>query len=188
MRWFRLVILYTALALGANGAAADTGALESLREGSMLKLNFHDAPQAVPAEMPLTDLEGAERRLSDFSGQIVLVNFWATWCAPCRKEMPMLDALQADFGDDRFDVVTVAVGRNPVPAIRRFFSETGVTHVHALRDPKQALARKMAVLGLPITVILNRDGQEIARLQGDADWNGESARAIVAALKDESGS
>ncbi len=187
MRWFRLAILYTALALSANGAAADTADLAGLRQGSMMKLNFHDSPQEIPADMALTDLDGAEARLSDYAGNIVLVNFWATWCAPCRKEMPMLDALQADLGGDGFEVVTVAVGRNPVPGIRRFFSEVGVSHVRALRDPKQALARQMAVLGLPITVILDREGREIARLRGDADWNGESARAIIRALTDESG-
>lgn len=94
----------------------------------------------------------------------------------------MLDALQAEFGGETFEVVTIATGRNAVPAIKRFFEEIGVSHLPILLDPKQELAREMAVLGLPITIILNPEGQEIARLRGDAEWDGESAKAIITAL------
>jgi len=182
MRWFGFAVLYTALALGANAALAEAVPPADLREGTMLKLNFHAEAKAVPLEAPLKGLDDTDRSLAEFQGKLVVLNFWATWCAPCRKEMPALDALQAEFGGDGFAVVTVAVGRQSVPAIKRFFGETGVEHVHALRDPQQALAREMGVLGLPITVILNPEGQEIARMQGDAEWNGDSARAIIQAL------
>ncbi len=180
MRWFRSAVLYTALALGANAAFADTASLEALRDGSMKKLVFSD-PVDV-SQVVFTDPEGGEHRLADWQGKYVLVNFWATWCAPCRKEMPMLDALQAEFGGETFEVVTIATGRNAVPAIKRFFEEIGVSHLPILLDPKQELAREMAVLGLPITIILNPEGQEIARLRGDAEWDGESAKAIITAL------
>lgn len=96
--------------------------------------------------------------------------------------MPSLDALNAEFGGESFAVVPVATGRNALPAIRKLFDETGVQTLPVLLDPKQKLAREMAVLGLPITVILNPEGQEIARLRGDADWHSDSARAIVQAL------
>ena len=181
MNWLRFVVLYTALALGANAAAADTAALEALRDGTMKKLNFHAAPATIP-DLPLLDLADSPHSLTEYRGQYVLLNFWATWCAPCRKEMPGLDALQAELGGDAFQVVTIAVGRNSVQGIRRFFEETGVTHLAALRDPTQKLAREMAVLGLPITVIVSPDGEEIARLQGDAEWDSDSAKAIIAAL------
>jgi len=180
MRWFLSAVLYTALALGANTAFADAAALEALRDGSMKKLVFTDPAEV--SQVAFTDPEGGEHRLADWQGKIVLVNFWATWCAPCRKEMPMLDALQAEFGGADFEVVTIATGRNLLPAITRFFDEVGVTNLPVLLDPKQQLAREMAVLGLPITLILNRDGQEIARLRGDAEWNSDSAKAIIAAL------
>jgi len=111
-----------------------------------------------------------------------VLNFWATGCAPCRKEMPTLDALQADLGSDAFEVVVIATGRNSVDGIRKFFDETGVENLEIYLDPRQTLAREMAVLGLPITVVLNPEGQEIARLQGDADWNSESAQAIFRAM------
>jgi len=116
MSWFRFVVLYTALALGANAASADTAALEALRTGSLTKLNFHRTPTEVP-EAALLDLEDAPRSLSEFKGKYVLLNFWATWCPPCRKEMPGLAALEEELGSDKFEVVTVAVGRNSVTGI-----------------------------------------------------------------------
>jgi thiol-disulfide isomerase/thioredoxin len=177
----RSALLYTALALGANAAAADTAALAALREGDMQKLVFHPEPVAVSA-VAFADAAGAEHRLSDWQGKVVLLNFWATWCAPCRKEMPMLDALQTEFGGEDFEVVTIATGRNSVEGIRRFFEEIGVDALPVLLDPKQELARDMGVFGLPITVILDRDGREIARLRGEADWQSESAKTIVSAL------
>jgi thiol-disulfide isomerase/thioredoxin len=112
----------------------------------------------------------------------VLVNFWATWCAPCRKEMPQLNALQKEFGGDDFQVLTIATGRNSEEGIKRFFEEAGVDSLPRHQDPKQKLASQMGVFGLPISVLLDREGREIARLQGDAEWDSESARAIIAAL------
>jgi len=94
----------------------------------------------------------------------------------------MLSALQDSFGGDRFTVLTMATGHNPPDAVARFFDETGITNLPRYSDPKQALAREMAVLGLPISVIIDPEGREIARLRGDADWNSESARGIIAAL------
>lgn len=94
----------------------------------------------------------------------------------------MLEALQREFGGDAFQVVTLATGRNSPTGIKKFFAENGIDSLPRHQDPKQAVARDMSVLGLPITVILNPEGNEIARLRGDADWNSESARAIIAAL------
>ncbi|MCV6591481.1 MAG: TlpA family protein disulfide reductase [Silicimonas sp.] len=179
MRYF-FAVLYTGLALCANAALADIEDLRALREGSMKKLVFAD-PRAV-SDTAFTDPDGGEFRLSDYEGKHVLVNFWATWCAPCRKEMPMLSELQEEFGGDAFEVVTIATGRNSVPGIRKFFEEIGVDNLPLFLDPKQKLARDMAVLGLPITLILDPEGQEIARMRGDAEWNSESAKAIIRAL------
>jgi thiol-disulfide isomerase/thioredoxin len=172
-----------ALALGANAAfAADTAALEALREDSMKKLVFHSEPQAVSGQAFQLEDEAGTATLADYQGKYVLLNFWATWCAPCRKEMPQLAELQAEFGGDDFEVLTLATGRNSPAGIKKFFSDNGITNLPRHQDPKQAVAREMAVLGLPITVILDREGKEIARLRGDAEWNSESAKAIITAL------
>jgi len=172
--------LYTALALGAITAHADP-ALEALREGDMKKLMFHSAPEVVPSTVFFDEVEG-EHSLEQFRGKHVLVNFWATWCAPCRKEMPMLSNLQSEFQGDGFEVVTIATGRNSLTAMKKFLEEINVDNLPLYRDPKQQLAREMAILGLPITVLLDPEGREIARLRGDADWDSESAKAIIAAL------
>lgn len=178
-------LLYLALAVTANPALAggeDIAALEALREGDLKKLGFHSEPRAASqAGYELADGAGSGT-LADYRGKYVVLNFWATWCAPCRKEMPQLQALQDDLGGENFAVVTIATGRNSPAGIKKFFAKAGITSLPRHQDPKQALARDMAVLGLPATVILDPEGNEIARLLGEADWNSPSARAIVTHL------
>jgi thiol-disulfide isomerase/thioredoxin len=177
-----IAALTTALMLGSSPAMADVTAAAAARSGDMKKLLFHDAPQAVSdAAFELAD-DGGTATLADWQGKVVLVNFWATWCAPCRKEMPMLSALQEEFGGEDFEVLTIATGRNSPDGIVRFFDEIGVENLPRHQDPKQALAAEMGILGLPITVILDTEGREIARLRGDADWSSDSARAVILAL------
>lgn len=189
MRLLHLLTLYMALTLGAiavpSPSQAEMAGIAALRTGDMKKLVFHSAPKAVSgAEFFLAD-EAGMGTLADYRGKYVLLNFWATWCAPCRKEMPMLSALQAEFGGERFKVLTLATGRNTAAGMTKFFDEAGITNLPLHTDPKQALAREMGVFGLPITVILNPEGQEIARLRGDATWDSDSARAIITALLEE---
>ncbi len=179
MRLIRLAVLYMALGLGANTAIAD--GIEDLLVGDMRAMVLHDDPRPV-SEVVFTDPDGAEFSLADYEGQFLVLNFWATWCAPCREEMPSLDALQQELGGDDFAVVTIATGRNPLPAITRFFDEIGVTELPILLDPRQNLARDMGVLGLPITVLVSSDGQEVGRLRGDADWASEEAMALLSAF------
>ncbi|MBY5933824.1 TlpA family protein disulfide reductase [Tateyamaria omphalii] len=174
--------LYMALSVGAIPALADTSAAEALREGDMKKLIFHSTPEAVSNQsFDLADGAG-QGSLADYEGKHILVNFWATWCAPCRHEMPMLSELQTEFGGDDFEVVTIATGRNNPAAIVKFLNEINATNLPRHQDPKQKLAAQMGVFGLPITVIIDPEGREIARLRGDADWSSDSAKAIIATL------
>lgn len=192
MKFSFKTLLYTALAAGAifvgltffdNEPQANFSTIEELREGDMKKLNF-TAPQPI-VETAFLDEDGQPMTFEAFKGQYTVVNFWATWCAPCRKEMPTLEALDKAFEGKGLDVVTIATGRNPAPAIDKFFTDIGVENLTKYLDPKQALARDMAVLGLPATVILNRDAQEIARLTGDAEWDAPEAIAILTALVEQ---
>ncbi|MDP2517082.1 TlpA disulfide reductase family protein [Shimia thalassica] len=161
-----------------TGGTVDMSAVAAMREGDMKKLNFHPELRKV-SEKTFDAENGTKMTLADYEGQYVLLNFWATWCAPCRKEMPMLSDLQAEFGGDDFQVVTLATGRNAPPAMKKFFDEIGVDNLPLHRDPQSAVARDMAVLGLPVTALIDRNGNEIARLTGDADWSSDNAKAIL---------
>lgn len=178
MRKLKSVLLYTALGLLANAAIAD---IADLRVGDMRKLTVHSAPIAG-SDVAFMSEDGEEMTLADLNGQYTLLNFWATWCAPCRKEMPDLAALQTQLGGEDFQVVTVAIGRNPRPAMEAFFDEIGVDNLPLHTDARQSFSRSMGVLGLPVTLIIDPQGDEIARLQGDADWHSDSAAAIIQAL------
>lgn len=174
--------LYLALAAGAIPSHADTSAAEALRTGDMKKLVFHSTPEAVSnAAFNLADDAGTQT-LEAYRGKYVLLNFWATWCAPCRKEMPMLSELQTEFGGDTFEVLTIATGRNSPEGIKKFFKDTNISNLPRHQDPKQKLASQMGIFGLPITVIIDPEGREIARLRGDADWSSDSAKAIIRSL------
>ncbi len=183
MSVLRSALLYASLTLGANTAFADLSDVAALRDGDMKKLVLHEV--AKPAgTASFLDTDGGIHDLTEYRGKYVLLNFWATWCAPCRKEMPALDALSRELGGERFAVVPVATGRNLVPAIQKFFDQVGVEALPILLDKPQDLAREMGVFGLPVTVILDPEGQEIARMRGDADWASDSAKAIISALID----
>jgi thiol-disulfide isomerase/thioredoxin len=170
MRKILLALLYTAFGLFANPALA---------AGGMEKLIIHPEPVAIPEAMLLDGTE-AEVTLSGFKGKWLVLNFWATWCAPCREEMPSLLAL----GQARPDwaVLPIATGRNPMVQITKFYEDAGVTALPILRDPYSALSAKMGVLGLPVTVIVNPEGFEVARLIGGADWASPEALAALDAL------
>ena len=180
-------LLYAALALGANPVQAQSlsterrAALLEMRTEDMRKLKIHESPQDAVL-VTFTDPTGALHSLADSNGKIRVVNFWATWCFPCREEMPTLDALQKALGGEDFEVLAIATGFNHQEGIDSFLSQAGVTSLPVLLDPDSSLGAEFGALGLPLTLILNRDGQEIARLIGGAEWNSESAVSIISAL------
>lgn len=173
MRKMVLAALYTAFACGANA-----GAMDGLLTGDMKKLAIVE-PVALP-EAVLLDAADAEHALAEYKGKWVVLNFWATWCAPCREEMPSLDRLQTAMPE--IAVVPVATGRNAVTQITKFYEEAGVKNLPVLRDPKSGLAHAMGVMGLPVTVILDPEGREVARLIGDAEWDSPAALAVLKAF------
>lgn len=173
--------LYLATRQGESPAMPDLdfAQVEALRSGDMQKLNFGINRGS---DVAFKHEDGSDTTLAAFEGQYVLLNFWATWCAPCRNEMPHLSKLQTELSGEKFQVVTVATGTNQRPAMERFFEEIGVDNLPLHSDASSALARDMVVSGLPVTLILNPDGYEIARLIGDADWTSDSAVAILQTL------
>ena len=181
MKHILLLVLYMSISAGANAAYADSADIAALRAGDMKKLAVHSAPLKTP-ETGFISESGDVVSLLDYRGKVVLVNFWATWCAPCRKEMPGISELQSMLQGEDFEVLTIAAGRNTLPAMQRFLKQIDVDNLPLHTDPKMQLSRAMGVFGLPVTVILDKSGREVARLQGDADWSSESAVDIITAL------
>lgn len=182
-------MLYAALALGANPVFADSidlSAANELRAGDMKKLVFHAEPREL-ADLPFFTEDGTKTTLDAYEGKIVVLNMWATWCPPCRAEMPSLDALQADLGGDNFAVVTVATGRNPIASVKKFFMDANIKHLPILLDADYSFGRGIGVMGLPSTIVLDTEGREIARMIGDADWHSEDAVTLMKALLPEDG-
>lgn len=181
-RWM-LSLVYTGLMLCAIPAfATNADNLRSARAGDMLKLVVHDTPKPV-STLPFGLAEGPDLTLQAFEGKYVVLNFWATWCPPCRKEMPSLSELQTQLGSDQFEVITIATMRNSPRKISEFFESIAVDNLPQYMDrDRGAMARSMGVLGLPTTLIISPQGQEIARLTGDAHWSDENALAFFNAL------
>lgn len=173
-----LVFLYTAFLACANVAVA--GVVDpALLTGAMAKLTLED-PKPLP-QVGFVGLADENAGLAGTKGKWLVLNLWATWCVPCREEMPSLDRLATLRPD--MAVVAVATGQNPLPAIHRFLDEAGVQTLTVLRDPSQDLAHQMGIMGLPVTVIVNPDGMEVARLIGGADWSAPEALAVLDALR-----
>jgi thiol-disulfide isomerase/thioredoxin len=131
---------------------------------------FADKPAPV-AEITFDDAEAHAHSLADFKGKILLLNVWATWCVPCRKEMPALDRLQASLGGLDFQIVPVSIDRGGLDAVRKFYNEIGIHNLAMYIDSSGQVLRQVRALGLPTTVLIDRNGQEIGRAIGPADWD-----------------
>ena len=115
--------------------------------------------------------DGSRGDLEYFRGKVILVNVWATWCVPCREEMPTLDALQAELGGDNFEVVALSIDRAGSPVVRRFYDEIGVTNLKMYVDQTMLSMTALRAVGLPTTILIDAQGQELGRLVGPAEWD-----------------
>ncbi len=154
----QVILLASGLSVHAASAAAPRNFVMS------------DAPKQVPA-LQFTDATGSLRTLANFSGKTVLLNLWATWCVPCRTEMPALDRLQAAIGSADFEVVPVSIDRKGMDAVNKFYSEAGLTHLARYVDPTNQLSQSLGIFGIPTTLLIGRQGYELGRLIGPAEWD-----------------
>jgi len=159
--------------------------LRDLRRGELAKLDVPTTPRAAP-DQTFLDPDGKTVSLADFKGQVVVVNMWASWCAPCKIEMPTLAALQAAYQTQPVKVLTISVDRDDdLNLARRDIARNPPLKLY--RDPgyKLAFAFNPRAQGFPTTIVYDRKGQERARLSGDADWSSKEARELVERLLKE---
>ncbi|MBS7663206.1 TlpA family protein disulfide reductase [Pseudomonas lalucatii] len=133
-------------------------------------LTIWPEPKTV-AEVEFTDSQGKPRTLGDFQGRIVLLNVWATWCAPCREEMPTLDRLQARLGGADFQVLALSVDPDGEQLVRDFYADIGIQHLALYIDETAQANRSLGAYGLPATLLLDRQGRELGRKLGAAEWD-----------------
>ena len=134
------------------------------------KFLFNEDPQPIDS-LEVKDINDNKTDILNESFNLLLINFWATWCSPCTKEMPSLNELQSKFEKNQLKIVTIATGRNNPNKIVNFFEEYNLTNLENYRDPKGKLALDLGVVGLPFSIIISRDKKNIARLIGPIDWS-----------------
>ena len=139
---------------------------------------LHPTPETL-SDFAFEDSQGRQRGLSDFKGKVVLLNVWATWCTSCREEMPTLDRLQAQLGGPDFEVVALSIDRAGPEVVRAFFAETAVKNLALYIDQSGRANRKLGVIGLPTTLLIDRDGLEVGRLIGPAEWDAPEMVAFI---------
>ena len=161
---------------------ADARKLDSAAVGAVAAMRGADTPQSMSA-LTFTAPDGKPVRLGDFKGKTLLVNLWATWCVPCREEMPALDALETKKGSDNFQVVTINIDTGDDEKPKAFLSEIGVKSLQLYRDASMGvfndLKRKNLAFGLPVTMLVDKEGCQIAAMNGPADWSSDDAARFV---------
>jgi thiol-disulfide isomerase/thioredoxin len=136
-----------------------------------------------PREAPKTvfkDAADADKTLADFAGKALVVNFWATWCAPCVKEMPTLDALQAQLGGDTFQVLTISQDREGATVAKPFMDKNGWKNLALYTEAQARFQRDAGIRGLPTTIIIDKTGKEVGRVEGEVQW---TSPAVIEKLK-----
>ncbi len=193
----KLIIALLAIAAGAYGiygfrgeprkaevvaAVAPTGGFsKALATGALAGFIIHPARKDIPAFSFAND-KGETLDLSKWKGRVVLLNLWATWCAPCRKEMPDLAKLQTALGGPDFEVVALSLDRKGLPASQAFLKEAGVSNLGAYVEPEGKPLAALQALGMPATILIDRQGKEAGRILGPAEWASPEALAMIKAL------
>ena len=148
------------------------------RTGWMEQFTLNSPPPPVP-DTPITDADGRPAKLADFRGRLTLVNFWATWCAPCVRELPSLDRLQAAFDDRKFRVVAVNEDRGGAAVAKPFLAKLGLARLALYFDTRLALAQALGLRGMPTSYLLDPSGRVIGALTGPAEWDSPEAKALI---------
>jgi thiol-disulfide isomerase/thioredoxin len=168
----RRQLLAAALGFALLAGSAASAGLEKFSRPSELR----PAP-----DVEFTTMDGEVKNLSDFRGRVVLVNTWATWCAPCIEEMPSLVGLQKAFGREEFLVLALNSDRGGARVVEPFLKEHGLESLAVYLDPRGNATRKLGVKGLPTSILLDAEGRELGRLLGTAKWDSAEAQSLIRA-------
>lgn len=173
-----LTVLAIAAGVGAYLWYGKTHDVGSTPAGAIFVV--HSEPRLLP-QLAFEDDKGRKLTLADFRDKVVLLNIWATWCAPCREEMPALDRLQQKLGGGGFQVVALSIDSGGAAAVRRFYDETGVRSLAIYVDPAMQATSSLHVVGVPTTLLVDRKGREIGRHTGPAQWDAQDALQAIKA-------
>ena len=157
-----------------------TSGQSSFKFGKMAAFVAKKKPEPL-ADITFQDAAGKEVTLSSFKGKTILLNLWATWCGPCREEMPALNRLQAALGSDKFEVVALSLDRKGYDASKKFLDDLKADKVKLYADPTAKQGMELKLLGMPTTILINKDGLEVGRLAGSAEWDSDDAKKLIQA-------
>lgn len=164
-----------------EGAAQRIASLKPFLKGDVAAMSASERPRIVPLSFKGPD--GAAMSQSDFKGKTVLLNLWATWCVPCREEMPALNALEKEKGADNFEVVTINIDTGDDEKPKTFMSEYGIDSLKLYRDSSMgvfnALKKEGLAFGLPATLLIDESGCLLGSMNGPAAWDSQDAKALV---------
>jgi thiol-disulfide isomerase/thioredoxin len=180
------LLAYRAYEAGRRASSPDSAADRTAPSASAgtavslnpLELSVFDQPRPMP-EIRFADEHGRDLTLADFHGKIVLLNIWATWCIPCRKEMPTLDRLQGRLGSEDFQVIALSIDRGGITPVKAFYQQLRLEKLGIYVDPSGTGSRALAVPGVPATLLIDRDGREIARKMGEAAWDDPEIVSLI---------
>ena len=179
--WFNGETRKQEVAPAAVSAPATGGFSKALATGPMAGVIIHAARKEI-APFTFANDKGETIDLSKWKGRVVLLNLWATWCSPCKKEMPDLAKLQTALGGKDFEVVALSVDRKGLEASKAFLNEIGANNLAAYVEPEAKSLAALQALGLPATVLIDRQGKEAGRILGPAEWASPEAQGMVKAL------
>jgi len=179
-----LGLLLTFTSLGASTSTAFSQNLKELLVGDMKYIVLAKEPKVIK-DFSFIDGNSKTHKISDHRGKVILLNFWATWCAPCRKEMPGIDTVQAEMAGDDFEVIALSIDTKGIERVKKFLKNLKIKNLAPYNDSTLKSGRAVGVFGLPATLLIDRQGREVGRMVGPTEWDSDESRALIQAIIDK---